>query len=97
MGTREGPERQAVQRYLHSSGRDIVWDMLRLAQASVADVAIAPLQDILRLGSEARQNTPGRLGGNWSWRFQAQALTPDLARQLREIAATYGRLPKPAQ
>jgi 4-alpha-glucanotransferase len=68
--------------------------MLRLSQSSVADVSMAPLQDVLRLGSEARQNTPGRSGGNWSWRFHADALTTELAHQLRELAMTYGRLLK---
>ncbi len=40
-----------------------------LAWASVADIAIAPLQDVLCLGSEARMNTPATSGQNWKWRF----------------------------
>jgi 4-alpha-glucanotransferase len=94
FNTRGAAERQAAQRYLGRDGSDICWDMLRLAFASVADVAMAPLQDVLRLGSEARQNTPGRGDGNWCWRFRADALTPGLAHGLREMTATYGRLPK---
>jgi len=95
FNTRGDAERQSVLRYLHRDGCDIAWDMLRLAFASVADVAIVPLQDVLRLGIEARQNTPGRSSGNWCWRFRAQALTPGLAQQLREVTATYGRLSRP--
>jgi len=97
FSTRDETEREAVLRYLNHDGRDIGWDLIRLAMASVADVAVVPLQDVLRLGSEARQNTPGRLGGNWAWRFRAEALTPELARALREMTATYGRLPKKQQ
>ena len=93
FNSRGEAERQAVQRYLGRDGSDIGWDMLRLAFASVADVAMAPLQDVLRLGGQARQNTPGRGSGNWCWRVRAEALTPGLARGLRELTATYGRLP----
>jgi 4-alpha-glucanotransferase len=56
-----------------------------------------PLQDVLRLGSEARQNTPGRGYGNWCWRFRAPVLTPGLAHGLRQLTAAYGRAPKPKQ
>jgi len=97
FSTRGAAEREAVQRYLGRDGRDIGWDMLRLAFASVADVAIVPLQDVLRLGSEARQNTPGQGYGNWCWRFRAPALTPGLAHGLRQLTAAYGRAPRPEQ
>jgi 4-alpha-glucanotransferase len=91
FNTRGDAEREAVLCYLNRDGSDICWDMLRLAFASVADVAVVPLQDVLRLGNEARQNMPGRLGGNWAWRFRAEALTPELAQRLREVTTTYGR------
>ena len=39
-------------------------------------------------------NTPGTLGENWSWRLSESALTPALARRMRFLAGTYGRLPK---
>jgi 4-alpha-glucanotransferase len=94
FNTRDPDERKAVLCYLNRDGSDICWDLIRLAMASVADAAVVPLQDVLRLGSEARQNTPGRLGGNWCWRFRAEGLTPELAGSLREMTATYGRLPK---
>ena len=44
---------------------DVAWDLIRLAWASVADLAITPLQDILDLGTEARMNIPGMAQGNW--------------------------------
>jgi 4-alpha-glucanotransferase len=86
-------EREAVRCYLGRDGSDIAWNLWRLALASVADISIVPLQDVLRLGSAARQNTPGRASGNWSWRFCAEALTPDLARGIRLLTSTYGRAP----
>jgi 4-alpha-glucanotransferase len=85
-------EREMVQRYLATDGHDIHWQMLRMAWMSVARLAIAPVQDVLGLGSEHRMNRPGTAGGNWSFRLDPGALSPALAGRLRELTATYGRL-----
>lgn len=70
------------------------WDFIRLAQASVADLAVIPLQDYLGLGNEARINTPSTLGGNWRWRLpDLSALSPQLARQIARLTDLYGRGP----
>ena len=88
------PEAQAqVQAYLGRDGADIAWDFMRLAFSSVADLAIVPLQDVLRLGSEARMNRPGRPMGNWSWRFREEAMTDGLADGIHQFVSLYGRLP----
>jgi 4-alpha-glucanotransferase len=58
-----------ARKYLQTDGRDICWDFIHAAWASVADIAITPLQDVLCLGSEARMNTPATSGQNWKWRF----------------------------
>ena len=58
-------EKDHVRRYLARDGSDVSWDLIRVAWMSVADLAIAPLQDVLDLGSEARMNFPGRPNGNW--------------------------------
>ncbi|MEN9704419.1 MAG: hypothetical protein RLZZ393_298 [Pseudomonadota bacterium] len=63
----------------------------RAALASVARLAILPMQDILRLGSEARLNLPGTVNGNWNWRMPAGCLTASLAGEYRELNALYGR------
>jgi 4-alpha-glucanotransferase len=89
--TRPEWERQAVQRYLGSDGSDIAWDLIRLAFSSVADTAIVSLQDVMRLGDEARMNTPGRPTGNWGWRYLAHQLHPGLAEGLGELTTIYGR------
>ena len=62
-------ERDFFRRYLRSNGHDPAWSLIDAAFRSVAMIAIAPLQDMLSLGSEARMNLPGRAEGNWTWRF----------------------------
>jgi len=68
------------------------WSLIRLALRSPARVAMLQAQDVLGLGSEARMNDPGRATGSWRWRLEAGALTPALARRLREATGEAGRL-----
>ena len=49
-------EKTFAQRYLKSSGEDIAWDLIKLAWASKAVFAVAPLQDLLSLDNSARMN-----------------------------------------
>ena len=70
---------------------EINWVMMRAVIASVADVAIVPLQDVLGLGSEARMNRPGKVSGNWKWRYRADALRSELSARLRSLVALYDR------
>lgn len=88
-------ERDHVRRYTVSSGRDIVWDLIRLAYASVADMAIIPMQDAFVLGNEARMNFPGKEGGWWQWRYTREmfsARAAGIALGLAELAHLYGRV-----
>jgi 4-alpha-glucanotransferase len=71
---------------------DPSWDMIRAALASRAVLSIVPAQDLLGLGSEARMNFPGKTKGNWSWRLEPGALTPELAERLRVETDAAGRL-----
>ena len=68
------------------------WSLLERAWGSRAALAIAPLQDVLGLGSEARMNLPGTDEGNWRWRYAAGALTDENARRLRELTERTGRV-----
>jgi len=93
-------ERDFVRRYLARSGVDIAWDMIRAVWSSVAVFTLAPLQDVLSLGPEARMNLPGRAYGNWGWRMHPNALTDAIARRLNETNMLYSRMepdtvPKP--
>jgi 4-alpha-glucanotransferase len=85
-------ERRQFARYAPESVGDPVRALLRLGWASVADLAIAPLQDLLGLGSEARLNTPGTTTGNWVWRVSDAALADrGWGEFLGEITEVYGR------
>jgi 4-alpha-glucanotransferase len=85
-------ERDFVRKYLARGDDNVAWEFIRLAFASVADTAVAPLQDVIGLGSEGRMNTPGLPSGNWGWRLKWEQLPYWVAPQLREMATLYGRL-----
>jgi 4-alpha-glucanotransferase len=87
-------ERDLCRRYLSRSGDDIAWDMVRSVWSSVAVYTLAPMQDFLALGNEARMNLPGRAGGNWTWRVSPDALNEELSTRIRELNFLYGRLPE---
>jgi 4-alpha-glucanotransferase len=84
-------EQKRVREYLGAGDDDIVWDLIRVALASVADTAIIPLQDLLALGSSARMNIPGSPTGNWTWRFKSGELTAAIAKRLDHVTELYGR------
>ena len=84
-------EHEFCMKYLGTDGTEIHWDFIRAVWSSVADTAIAPLQDLLGLGTEGRMNLPASNSGNWHWRFQDGVLTDDIAERLRELTEVYGR------
>jgi len=84
-------EREFALKYLGTDGREINWSFIRCLLASVADMVIIPLQDVLGLGSEARMNLPAARSGNWRWRFTADQLTPEIGERLRELTVIYDR------
>jgi 4-alpha-glucanotransferase len=85
-------EKKQIRDYMGSNGKDIVGDLVRAALASVANMAVIPLQDILKLDSSARMNLPGTSVGNWSWRFSAGDLKAEHGTWLLELTEMYGRL-----
>ncbi|GAB1421736.1 4-alpha-glucanotransferase [Anaerolineales bacterium] len=64
-----GEQRNFMKDYLGQDIQEPVWTMIRVALRSPAHTAIIPMQDVLGFGSDTRMNTPGKLGGNWKWRF----------------------------
>lgn len=86
-------ERDHTRRYMGIDGHDIAWDMIRLAFASVADMAVVPMQDLMSLGNEARMNFPGKVGGYWRWRFDWHMLQGNESERLIELVELYGRFP----
>ena len=88
-----GDQKAHVYRYLGNPG-SIMPDVLnQAAMASVARLAILPMQDVLGSGKGQRMNTPGTTLGNWSWRFEWSQLTPSLVSRLHESVRLYGRAP----
>ena len=82
-----------VDEYLGCGPADMPRALVRAVLASVAELAVVPVADVLGLGSEARFNTPGTVGGNWSWRLPPAALTPALAQLHAHLNRQYGRAP----
>jgi len=85
-------ERQLALAYLQTTPVEFHWALIRAACASVARLALCPMQDALGLGAPARMNTPGQ-SGQWTWRFDWADVDPQVARQLAQLAVTYGRAP----
>ena len=71
---------------------EIHWDFIRLALASVARLAVIPVQDYLGTGTESRTNEPSTLGKNWRWRMRSGDLDETLIGKCRRMARIYGRL-----
>jgi 4-alpha-glucanotransferase len=70
---------------------EVNWIFIREVMKSVANTVLFPMQDVLGLGSEARMNTPGTLGGNWTWRLRPDGLRePDQCR-LKLFTEIYDR------
>ena len=68
------------------------WGVIAGAWATAARLAIAPMQDVLGLGADARMNAPGTMGShNWSWRVRAEALNSHVAHRLGELTRIYRR------
>ena len=86
-------ERRAVLAAAGDCKDGINWALIRLAQNSVANLSVVPLQDVLGLGSEARMNTPSTINGNFLWRYKPGSLTRELSEKLAALAEVSDRLP----
>ena len=84
-------ERAAVEALVGPVADRPVWPLIRAAEASVAEMAIVPVQDLLELGSEARMNTPAVPAGNWSWRAPENCWTDELSARLAPLAEVTDR------
>lgn len=87
-------EKDFIRRYLARPDDDIVWHLIRAAFSSAAMFAIVPFQDVLRLDSWARMNTPGKAAGNWAWRYTAEMVQPWVTPALCDMSRVYGRIPQ---
>ncbi|RYZ25608.1 MAG: 4-alpha-glucanotransferase, partial [Chitinophagaceae bacterium] len=65
--------------------------LIRLAYASVANIAIVPIQDVLGLDESARMNTPSLGENNWAWRLTPNQLNAGIEKYLQDLTRTYNR------
>ena len=84
------PEHQAFANYYlglkeNPTDMQIAWGMIDRLWRSRAEFVLAPMQDFLALGTEARMNYPGSTSGNWQWRMKSNALTDQLSEKLKKI------------
>jgi len=83
--------RDFYRQYLFCDGTDVAWDMIRACWSSVAVFALAPMQDFLSLGNQARMNYPGDPSGNWRWRMAARDMRDKLSSRIQQINFLYDR------
>ena len=85
--------RAFVSSYLGGEISDsaITYRLIGAAMASVCELCIIPMQDILGLGSEARMNTPGTPEGNWRWRMNSGDFSCEIQEKMRKMSETFGR------
>ena len=87
-------QRQNLWSYLGRPGgaaSEAAAALIRLGWSSTAALSLAPLQDLLNLGAEARMNVPGRADGNWRWRCAKQMLSPPAFQWLQDLTETANR------
>lgn len=85
-------ERKFCLDYLNTDSAEIHWDFVRAVWASVANTAIAPMQDLLGLGNDARMNLPASISGNWSWQCKHGDFSDEIAENLKSLTELYGRI-----
>lgn len=85
-------DRAFYRSYMNRDGNDFSWDLIRGVWSSVAIFGLAPLQDFLNLGNEARMNYPGNPSGNWTWRMPKDALSLELEAKIKNLNYLYSRM-----
>ena len=86
--------RQKLRRYLEIPDVEsaaVTEALLKLAWSSAAELALAPLQDLLNFGAEARMNVPGSVKGNWRWRSTKQMLSTTAFERLQDLTRSANR------
>lgn len=82
---------QYMCEYLRTTPYEVPWNLIEVAFASVARLAIVPMQDILAADSDQRMNTPGTSEGNWRWRFNWSQLPVGISEKLKHWLKFYER------
>lgn len=78
--------------YLNIGSKEEIPDaLIRTAYSSIADIAVIQMQDILKLGNEARMNAPSTVGRNWRWRIGTDTLSEERRAWIRTMASIFRR------
>jgi 4-alpha-glucanotransferase len=80
-----------ILEYLGNPAVSLHCALVQAALASVANLTVIPMQDILELNSEHRMNTPGTMVNNWKWRFQWYQLAPERASRFAYLVKLFNR------
>lgn len=75
----------------NSDGSAIHLDFIKTAYATIAALAIIPMQDVLGFGSDCRMNYPGSIERNWAWRCAPGFITDDICSMLKDMTEFYNR------
>jgi len=84
-------EKHVIQEYLGDTSESIPYALIQTAFASVANMAVIPMQDVLVLNSDHRMNTPGTIEGNWIWRFSWNQLNELKVKKLTHLVELFDR------
>ncbi|MCF7792516.1 MAG: 4-alpha-glucanotransferase [Candidatus Cloacimonetes bacterium] len=84
-------QKKQVCDYLSCRENEICKAMIEAIWQSKANIAVAPMQDWLELGNEARMNTPGKAAGNWQWRIKEEQFDEKLIESMRELTVEFER------
>lgn len=84
-------ERALVCEYLGNPSMPLHCALIQAALASVANLAVIPMQDVLELDTSHRMNTPGTVEGNWQWRFQWDQLPHERVARLAHLVRLFNR------
>jgi len=87
-------QRMAIKKMTNRDFHDnssIHHDLIYLAQSSISQLTIFPLQDIFGFGNDCKMNSPGVAKGNWKWRCSGEFLTSDIAQSLKYSTRLFGR------
>ena len=92
LDTLNEDEKQFVRQYFNFPYDPLNQVLMCRTMASVAKLAILPLQDLMNLGEGHRMNTPGTVEGNWQWRFSWEQLCDEVKSSARQMNTIFGRL-----
>lgn len=92
VGAMDKKSLKFAKKYLNVSKKsEIPMAVIRGAWGSVAEVAIAQMQDFLDSPKEGRMNTPSTLGNNWQFRTKSEQFTSQLAKKIKRLNVIYNR------